>query len=220
MKLLSLSFSNCYFFPLCCHCCVVLTESECVIECCGCPVMDQGAVLPASWQPTLWDKSRSKSPTLSWFLCSMFSSNLCFILAESAQSELLMWKMWVYFYLFRVLRVAVGLQGRCSAKLPTTPFQSFSSIYGRGFLPPAGCATLSAMQPDLFLSPALQRLGLLSLALPERKIFISPSSWSPVKTRFRSRPAIKTRTKGRVKAKDVFTLWSICSGTNRTGRCC
>lgn len=164
----------------------------------------------------------SKSPTLSGFLCPTFSSNLCFILAENAQSEILRWKMWVYFYLFGVLRVAVGLRGRCSAKLPTTPFQSFSSIYGRGFLPPAGCATLSAaaMQPDLFLSPAPQCLGRLSLALPEKKIFISPSSWSPVKTRFRSRPAIKTRIKGQVKAKVVFTLWSICSGTNRIDHCC
>lgn len=153
-------------------------------------------------------------------LCSAFSSKLCFILAENAQSEILRRKMRVYFDLFGGLRVAVGLQGRCLSKLPTTPFQSFSSIYGRGFLPPAGCAALSAMQPDLFLSPALQCLGLLSLALPERKIFISPPSWSPVKTRFGSRPAIKARIIGRVKAKDVFTLWSICSGTNGTGRCC
>lgn len=186
-----------------------------MIECCGCPAMDRG---PSFLRHGSRLCGIRRCPTLSWFLCSTFSSNLCFILAENAQSELLMWKMWVYFYLFRVLRVAV-CRDVVRRNLPPRPFKA-----SLPYMVVASCrlqaATLSAMQPDLFLSPALQCLGLLSLALPERKIFISPSSWSPVKTRFRSRPAIKTRTKGRVKAKDVFTLWSICSRTNRTGRCC
>lgn len=121
MKLMSLLFSNCYFFASVLPLVRSLRRFDRVWVCdwmlwasCDRP----GPPLP------LWDKAMSKSLTLSWFLCPTFNSNLCFLLAENAQSELLRWKMWVYFYLFRVLWVAVGLQGRCSAKLPTTPFQS------------------------------------------------------------------------------------------------
>lgn len=91
-----------------------------MIECCGCPAMDRG---PSFLRHGNRLCGTSRCPTLSWFLCSTFSSNLCFILAENAQSELLMWKMWVYFYLFRVLTVAV-CRDVVRRNFPPRPFKA------------------------------------------------------------------------------------------------
>lgn len=117
-----------------------------------------------------------------------------------------------------LLRVCPSRGDVARWNFPPRPFRAFLPYLAVTSCSLQACATLSvtAMQSDLFLSPVLRCLRLLPLALPEKKIFISPSSWSHM---CRPRPATETWMESERKGCLSFEVWSRFNSGSKHLQC-